>query len=55
MKVVHELAHKVEKVWLALLDVAGFYINPGEQLRVLRFANFLQNFYHIKNESHRVR
>jgi hypothetical protein len=38
-------------IWQATMEIASLYIDPGEQLMALRFANFLQNYFRFDKRS----
>jgi hypothetical protein len=39
------VSERVTQVWEAVMEIASLYIDPGEQLMALRFANFLLSYF----------
>jgi hypothetical protein len=42
----------VAEIWAAVIEIAAMYIDPGEQLMALKFANFLQNYFRFNHKNH---
>lgn len=48
------LSDHASDVWKAVVDTASLFIDPGEQLMTLKFANFLQNYFRFNQKSYKM-